>query len=133
MNEYIMNSARKALLFCGVAAAAGCSNPFQSDCIAIGVAGITATVVDASTNAAPTATPAVRLEDGAYSEELAAPNPVSNPPQFSGAVERPGTYRVTVRAAGYRDYVVEDVRVNRSGKCDYLNGVRLNIALVRAP
>lgn len=112
--------------------AAGCANPFSSeDCISIGVAAINATVIDASTQRAPSATPVLRIEDGTYAEEYVVPFPRSDPPSYSGAVERPGTYRVIVRATGYQDYVLDDFKVTRSGRCNYLHGVRLTIPLVR--
>ena len=109
----------------------GCINPFATgDCVSVGVAGISVTVVDASTNLAPMTMPRLRLEDGTYVEEYVTPFPRSDPPSFAGASERPGTYRVVVRAAGYRDFMRDDVRVTRGGRCNALSGVRLNVSLV---
>lgn len=113
--------------------ATACNNPFaSSDCSTLGVAGIVVTVVDAGTNRAPTATPAIRLEDGAHVEEYTTPFPQSDPPLYSGAVERPGTYRLVVSAAGYQDYVMANINVTRGGRCNYLSGVRLTVPLVRS-
>ncbi|MBC8089342.1 MAG: hypothetical protein H7Z40_18920 [Phycisphaerae bacterium] len=95
------------------------------------MSGITAVVVDASTNRAPLAVPIFRIEDGAYVEEHATPAPRSDPPNYVSAIERPGTYRLIVRAAGYQDYVLDNVRVTRGGPCHYLSGVRLTIPLAR--
>ena len=112
----------------------GCTNPFgNGDCSAVGVAGISATVIDANTNRAPVAVPSMRIEDGTYVEEYTTPFPKSDPPGYSGAIERPGTYRVLVRAAGYQDYVIENVRITRAGRCNYLAGGRLTVSLVRTP
>lgn len=110
----------------------GCANPFANgDCSSVGVSGIAATVVDATTNRAPLANPVLVITDGTYVEEHATPFPRSDPPSYSGAVERPGTYRVVVRAAGYQDYVLDNVRVTRGGRCNALSGVRLTVSLVR--
>lgn len=111
--------------------AAACSNPLaNNDCSTLGVAGITATVVDARTNKAPSATASVQIEDGAFSEAYSAPIPQSDPPRYSGAIERTGIYRLTVRAAGYKDFVVDSVVVTRSGRCQYLQGAQLTIPLI---
>lgn len=110
----------------------GCTNPFANgDCTSVGVFGIAATVVDASTNRAPLSVPIMRIEDGTYIEEYSTPFPQSDPPSYAGANERPGTYRVIVRAAGYQDYVRSDIRVTRGGRCNSLSGVRLTVSLVR--
>ena len=110
-----------------------CTNPFAGgDCIALGVFGITVTVIDATTKRAPSATPVVRIEDGTYVEEHASPYSPSDPPIYATAAERPGTYRVIIRAVGYHDYVVDSIKVVRSGRCQALNGVRIIAPLVRS-
>ena len=118
------------ILLLGLPASA-CSNPFANrDCSTLGVAAISVTVVDASTNRAPTTTPSLRIEDGTFVETHVTPFPRSDPPQYSGAVERPGTYRVVVHSTGYQDFVLDNIKVSRDGRCQYLMGARLTIKLV---
>ncbi|MEO7359324.1 MAG: hypothetical protein ABI120_03285 [Gemmatimonadaceae bacterium] len=74
----------------------------------------------------------MRLEEGTYVEEYTTPFSPSDPPIYTGAVERPGTYRVVVRAAGYQDYALDNIKVVRGGRCNYLTGVRITIPLVRS-
>lgn len=118
---------------CAVAAAlllGGCGDLiFGGDCVSLGVFGIAVTVTDASTNGAPTAVPSLRIEDGAFVEEYAQPTPRSNPPSFYGAIEREGTYAITISASGYQTYTASNLRVTRSGKCNYLRGVNLSVKL----
>jgi hypothetical protein len=111
-----------------------CENPFGGDCVTVGVFGISVTVIDAVTKAAPSAIPVVRASDGAFVEELTAPQfPGSGPPQYSLAVERPGVYRVHVKAAGYQDFALDDVRVTRGGDCNYLRPARFTVSLSKVP
>lgn len=113
---------------------ASCSNPFGGDCVTIGVFGVSAYVTDAVTKGQPTSTPLLRLVDGSYVEEIAAPQPFPGQPVFLAAAERPGTYRLTITAPGYQDYVRESIVVRReSGGCQYLKGVRVDAALIRTP
>ncbi|MEO7358832.1 MAG: hypothetical protein ABI120_00790 [Gemmatimonadaceae bacterium] len=122
---------QRALFGAACWSAASCSNPFSGgDCLAIGVFAISATVVDANTGKAPTASPQLRIEDGTFVEEYLTPMPRTDPPSFSGAAERVGVYRVVVTAMGYRDFVAEGIVVRRAGNCQYLQGVRLNVKLV---
>lgn len=118
---------------CAVAAAltmSGCSDLTSGgDCVALGVFGVNVTVIDALTNGAPTAVPSLRIQDGAFVEEYAQPAPRSNPPRFSGAAEREGTYAITVSADGYQTYRASNLRVTRSGKCNSLRGVNLTVKL----
>jgi hypothetical protein len=130
--SFVVKTIRPAVTAMAIAFATGCTNPFAGDCVAIGVFGITATVVDAATNRAPIATPVLFISEGTYTEEHATPFARSDPPMYAGASERPGTYRVVVRATGYQDYVREGVRVTRGGHCNALSGVRLSVELVRA-
>lgn len=74
----------------------------------------------------------MRIEDGAFVEDVAAPLFRTDPPSLVGVAGRPGTYRVTVRAVGYQDHVVDNIRVTRGGHCNSLRGARLNVALTRS-
>ena len=125
---------RVARLLPAVVLGIGCENPFGGDCIAIGVAAIYLTVVDAVTKAAPDAVLSVRVTDGAFVEERAG-LPVSGSGSYtlSLAPERPGVYRVEVKAAGYQDFVQNDVRATRGGDCNYMRPARLTVSLNRAP
>lgn len=108
----------------------GCGDLISGgDCVAVGVAGINVTVTDARTNGAPNAVPSLRIEDGTLVEEYAQPMPRSNPPSFAGAIEREGTYAITVAAPDYQTYTASNLRVTRSGKCNYLRGVKLSVKL----
>jgi hypothetical protein len=88
-------------------------------------------VIDAVTRGAPTTVPVVTVTDGAFTEEQAAPPfSRSGPPSYSLA---PGSYRMQVRAAGYREFVLDNVRVARGGHCNQLRQVRVTVALAKAP
>lgn len=114
--------------------AVACENPFGSDCVFIGVFGFYITVADAETKAAPCAVPVVTVTDGAYVEEQAAPPfPGSGSPSYALADERPGTYRVQVTATGYRDVVLDDMKITRGGHCDYLHHAKFTVALTKLP
>ncbi len=113
--------------------ATSCSNPFAGDCISIGVYGVSAYVTDAGTKGAPSSTPSMRLVDGSYVEEYDKPEAFPGQTTFLAASERPGTYQVAIRAAGYQDYVRDNIVVRReTGGCRYLKPVRLDVALVKA-
>ena len=110
---------------------AACSNPFSSgDCVSLGVYGIQATVTDGTTHQAPSSSPTLLIVDGSY-QELVTLTVSSNLPQLAAALERPGNYRVVVKASGYQDYTQENVAVTRAGACNYLQGVHLNVQLSR--
>lgn len=113
---------------------ASCGILFSSDCVSIGVYGVSAYVTDAVTNGLPSSTPSLRLVDGSYVEEIAKPEPFPGQPVFLAASERPGTYRLTISAVGYQDYVRENIVVRReSGGCRYLKPVRIDAALIKQP
>ncbi len=66
----------------------------------------------------------VTVTDGDYRETLTKVGEV-----FRGAMERPGSYSITVEAPGYVAWTRENVRVVRSGACDYLQPVTLTSEL----
>jgi len=128
----IARPAAQAVSVTLLAACMACSNPFAgSDCVSIGVSGISVYVVDGSTNGAPSTIPVVRLTDGAYVETITAPSPGSVPYVYSGAVERPGRYEVSIEAAGYAPVTHSGVEVVRGGRCNAIRPVRIDVSLTR--
>ena len=112
------------------ASATGCNGVVGGgDCIAIGVAGINATIVDALTNGTPKSKASLRISEGTYSETYNAPIAGTNPPLYAGAYERSGTYRLTANATGYAEYVLDDVTVTRAGRCSSIQSAQVTIRL----
>jgi hypothetical protein len=91
--------------------------------VSVGVPGIQVTVLDKRTNQTPSGT-VVTVTDEGYRETLTQSGGI-----FVGAVERPGTYSVAVDAPDYSRWTRDDVRVVRSGKCNYLQRVTLSSEL----
>lgn len=91
------------------AACGGEPNPVV--CTAVAVAALNVTVVDAATSQ-PLCDAEVTVTDGSFRETLMA-FPASADCRYSGPYERPGTYEITVRRAGYPTVVQSGVRVAR--------------------
>lgn len=84
--------------------------------------GLAIRVLDASSGASLVQGATGSIQDGAYAEPL-TPGAAENWPSLReneqvlvGALERAGTYAVTVRHPGFQDWVTRDVRVTR-GAC----------------
>jgi hypothetical protein len=107
-----------------------CNAVSNGDCIAIGVVGLTVTVVDASTQAAPSSVPSLEVTDGSFQESYATPNVGGTIPTFAAATERPGVYTIVVRAAGYRTFTQADIAVTRGGSCNTIQGVKIKAPLI---
>lgn len=103
--------------------ASGCSLLTTGDCVSIGVPGIQISVLDPRTNQIPSGT-VVTVTDGDYRETLMRAGAV-----YIGVVERPGTYSIVVEAPGYARWTRENVRIVRSGSCNYLQRVTLSSEL----
>ena len=122
---------RLAWVALAVLGAAACGDePNPVICTAIAVSALTVTVVDAATNqpicdAEVTAT-GRRIPRDATRCFRAAERTAAN----SGPLERPGTYEVTVRRAGYPTAVQSNIRVT-SDECHVI-GVPVTIRLDRA-
>jgi hypothetical protein len=86
------------------------------DCTAILLPGIRVTIVDGTTGNPFAGDVTVTVIDGSYTETDSPPPLPAGPRVSSLAGERPGTYRVEVRAPGYVTWVRTNVRV-RSGYC----------------
>lgn len=111
----------------------GCTNPFGFACTDIGRFAVHVEVRDAATNAPAVEGATLTIRDGEYVESRRGEPGAPAPPVLAAGAERAGTYRVTVRKEGYRDWVREDVRVKRAGWCDELQPVQLTARLERAP
>ncbi len=125
--------ARRLVPMLTVGGSAACTNPFSSgDCVALGVAGVSANMVDAATKRSPASPPTMRLTEGTYVENDTGVLGGADAVRLSGAVERPGRYHALYEANGYQPLLRENLVVRRSGKCNYLQPVSLNIELVRS-
>lgn len=95
-------------------------------CTAIAVAALNVSVVDAATNQ-PLCDAEVVVTDGGFRETLPVFPGSGADCRYSGPFERPGTYAVTVRRAGYPTAVQSDIRVT-SDECHVI-GVPVTIRL----
>jgi hypothetical protein len=112
----MMSSASRLLCGCAGAVVLGACNPLSLpvDCTADLRFGLIVTVVDSLTNAPPaSATLIARTAAAVDSVGPHSPLPTGQGAVLvlSAAPERPGTYDLTVRAAGYRDWTRTGVRV----------------------
>jgi hypothetical protein len=112
-----------------ILAAAGlvaCSD-VTSVCTPILLHGLVITVQDSVTGGAPVsqATVVVRDVAGAFADSGKTID------TFSSAPERGGTYRIEIRAAGYRDWAANNVVVTKNG-C-HVTAVAITARLQRAP
>lgn len=104
---------RKKIAWAAVAAlgAAGCGDePSPVICTAIAVAALNVTVLDAATSR-PICDAEVTVTDGGFRETLPVFPASGAGCRYSGPFERPGTYTVTVRRAGYPTETQSGVRV----------------------
>jgi hypothetical protein len=106
--------------------AAGCGEPNPVICTAIAVAALNVTVVDSATNQ-PICDAEVVATDGGFRETLPVFPASGTDCRYSGPFERPGTYEITVRRAGYPTAVQSGVRVT-SDECHVI-GVPVTIRL----
>jgi hypothetical protein len=107
--------------------AAGCGDePSPVICTAVAVAALNVTVVDAATNQ-PLCDAEVTVTDGGFRETLRVFPSSGADCRYSGPFERPGTYEITVRRAGYPTAVQSGVRVT-SDECHVI-GVPVTIRL----
>jgi len=113
-----------------LALCAGCVGPF-APCSDVGNFAVIVTVVDSTTGGPPSSQPTLVIVDGTFADTLVGPvvpgqSPVS---VIAAAVERPGTYSLTVTAAGYRRWMRDGVQAREGGRCDELETVRLTARL----
>ena len=108
---------------------AGCVGPL-APCAGIGNFAVVVTVVDSTTAGPPSSQPTLTIMDGTFVDTLVGPAPgQSQVVVMGGAAERPGTYSLTVTAAGYRRWMRDGVRAREGGRCDDLQTVRLTARL----
>jgi hypothetical protein len=116
-----------AWLVAAALGAAGCGDgPNPVVCTAIAVSALTVTVVEAATNQ-PICDAEVTVTDGAFRATLPVFPTSGTDCRYSGPFERPGTYAITVRRAGYPTAVQSGVRVT-SDECHVI-GVPVTIRL----
>ncbi len=109
--------------------AAGCESPIT--CVDVPVPAVRVLVED-SVSGAPAASGArLVVRDGSYVDSTATlpGHPEVDALPLSGADNRPGIYEVTVRKAGYRDWLRTGVKVTQ-GQCN-VNTVNLTALLQR--
>lgn len=122
-----LTALRTALVVAAVVMSSGCSLITADDCVSVGVSGVQVSVLDGQTGEVP-AGAVVTITDGAYTE-----TPVGRNGVFTGAIERTGTYTVTVDAPGYARWTRDDVNVGRTGSCGYLQTAAISSELERTP
>ena len=114
------------LLLAAVACGDGVSGPPDLVCTAEAVFGLDVRVLDGS--GAPAAEGAVGIAvEGAFADTLVR----IGPDRMAGAVERPGTYDVSVSKPGHRTWTATNVTVTE-GECHVIP-VGLEAVLVPAP
>lgn len=77
--------------------------------------GIYVEVRDAATGGFLTSLPRGIARDGAYADSLLAPADPNNPEALVGVGERPGTYEVHIKAAGYAAWDSTGIEVEHDG------------------
>jgi hypothetical protein len=113
-----------------LALCAGCIGPF-APCSGVGNFGVLVTVVDSTTGGPPSSRPSLIITEGAaYADTASGTAPgEASPVLIPAALERPGTYSLTVTAAGYRRWTRDGVRVREGGRCDDIQTVRATARL----
>ena len=107
------------LLFC-----VGCDIIDPGDCVAIAGYALNVTVRDSVSGGPPPSGTLVIARDGTYADSMTAGVPGSTGSTFPLAIERPGTYLVTVEAEGYRLWSRSGIVVERSSaKCHQIQTV----------
>jgi hypothetical protein len=125
---------RIALLACGIllpAILSGCDIMDPGVCTTDVQPAIVVQVRDAATQAPAAAGATGVLNDGSFTDAMQPADLSENTLELFGALERPGTYTVTVDKPGYQQWKQERVRV-RDASC-HVQTVTLQANLVRAP
>ena len=125
---------RIALLACGVllpATFSSCDIVDPRACTTDVRPAIVVQVRDAATQAPAASGATGVLSEGSFSDVMQPADLSENTLELFGALERPGTYTVTIDEPGYQQWKQERVRV-RDGSC-HVETVTLQASLVRAP
>ena len=123
---------RRATVLAALAmSTAGCREIFPPDCTTGVVYALRVRVQDSVSSAMVASGAQAVVRDGAFADSAAVP---ANRPDLDASVMqlaggRPGTYSVTVRKTGYRDWVRAGVRATK-GDC-HVNPVELTASLQR--
>jgi hypothetical protein len=102
------------------AALSGCDLLLDSRaCPAVALPAVSVRIVDSVTGASAATGARLVVRDGAYADSSSAaePEPGLQVDALVAAIERPGTYEVTVSKPGYRDWTQRGVRVT-DGECN---------------
>ncbi len=109
----------------------GCPRLTGNDtCVGSSPAAVIVTVTDASTGRPPTTTTSLLVEAGGRAVGSSSAVSVDPLRIASNGTGRAGTFRLTIRAAGYADAVVPSVVVTAPGRCAFVKTETLAIALV---
>jgi len=132
-----MNSTSR-LLLCACAGAVTLSacdrsstTPEASTCmLPVMIFGLQVTVVDFATGAAPSSATLIAQTTAAVdSVGPQSPEPTTGALAFYAAMERAGTYTLTVRSPGYRDWVRTGVQVTTTTDGCHVNQTRITARL----
>lgn len=136
MSEMICSPCKSAFVALRLAlslSAMGCIGPFAPCGSDVGSFGLDIGVIDVRTSGPPTAEIVVVVSDGDYSETVRSGPPTGRAIRLGAAPERPGNYTVSVSAVGYQPQSFSNLTVRRSGRCDYLQTVSIDVRLQPAP
>jgi hypothetical protein len=125
---------RAIILLAGAHVLSACGGLFGGDCATVGTDGIAVTVIDSTTNLGPVSRAVVLAADGAFQQEKRDPDP-GDPPRYRLAPDRAGLYSITVRAQGYQEKRIDNVRVSpKLGACGgNVETVELTVRIVPLP
>ncbi len=123
--------AQPLLLTFGAILLVACGSSTAVNCSTIANFGLEVTVVDASTQVAAPGVPSLTVTEGSYTETYAAPNATGSVPTFHAAVERPGTYALTVTLSGYRPFTRSGLVVSKGGACNQVQTVAVKAAMIQ--
>ena len=102
----------------------GCDIIDPGDCVAIAGFALNVIVQDSVSGGPPPSGTRVIARDGTYADSMTAGVPGATGSAFPLAVERPGSYVVTVEAEGYRLWSRSEINVERSAdKCHQIQTV----------
>ena len=121
---------RKSVVGCYsiLISALGCSASLSPVCTQEARPAVAVYVKDSVTNAGTASGASLVVREGSYEDSVAAPVGMDNSP-LGAAVERAGTYQVTVTKTGYATWVKSNVRVTKD-LC-HVNTVTLTALLQR--